>query len=136
MYLICAQVYTYCNPGQNIWPRQKNPVKLDRKRNALYLLCVFFDCYCQFLLSGGETGRRAMSPHKFEIFPVFLNFLRSYVLSCSACFTRYQILFNLWRLRSILKHRKGTKYYDQDCRSISVVSVRSIFHFHLDFHYD
>ena len=35
---------------------------------------VFFDCYWQNLNSGGETGRWAMSPPKFEIL-IFTNSL-------------------------------------------------------------
>ena len=38
---------------------------------------VFFDCYCQSLLSGGETGRWAMSPPKFEVSLIFPYLLRS-----------------------------------------------------------
>ena len=32
---------------------------------------VLFDCCCQSLISGGETGRWAMSPLKFEILLIF-----------------------------------------------------------------
>ena len=39
--------------------------------------CLFFDCYCQSLISGGETGHWAMSPPKFKIFLIFPYFLRS-----------------------------------------------------------
>ena len=39
--------------------------------------CVFLDYYCQSSISGRETGRWAMSPHKFEIFLTFPYFLRS-----------------------------------------------------------
>ena len=29
---------------------------------------MFFDCYCESLISGRETGQWAMSPPKFKIF--------------------------------------------------------------------
>ena len=51
--------------------------KIGQEKKCFVPTLRVFDCYCQFLRSGGETGRRAMSPHKFEIIPVFLNFLRS-----------------------------------------------------------
>ena len=38
--------------------------------------CVFFDCCCRGLISGGGTGRWGMSPPKFKIFLLFHYFLR------------------------------------------------------------
>ena len=68
-----------------------------------------------------------MSPLKFEIFLVFSYFLRSYVLSR---LTTYEptwipsLLYQISRFvllvvnRSVLKHCKVPKYYDQDCLKI------------------
>ena len=36
--------------------------------------CVLVECYCWGLISGGETGRWAMSPPKSEIFLIFILF--------------------------------------------------------------
>ena len=48
---------------------QRDPVKLGRARKVREKFgtnfCVFFDCYCQSLISGRETGRWAISPPKF-----------------------------------------------------------------------
>ena len=34
------------------------------------------------------------------------------------CCTRYHVSFCLWLIRSVLKHYKVPKYYDQDCLKI------------------
>ena len=34
------------------------------------------------------------------------------------CYTRYQVLFYLWRTKSVLKYCKVSKYNDQDCLKI------------------
>ena len=34
------------------------------------------------------------------------------------CYTRYHVSFYLWLIRSVLKHCKDPKYYDQDCLKI------------------
>ena len=47
------------------------------------------------------------------------------------CYTRYQVLFYLWWIRSLLKYCKVPKYYDQDCRilvefSLTCVSLNGV----------
>ena len=39
--------------------------------------CMFLDCHCQSLISGRETGHKAMFPLKFKIYLIFPYFLRS-----------------------------------------------------------
>ena len=56
--------------------KSRNPVKFFD-----ICLCVLFDCYYQRLISGRRTGHQVISPPKFEIFLIFLNFLGSSVLS-------------------------------------------------------
>ena len=70
----------FYNAGQNIWSRVRNPVKLDRTIMFDIYFCVFFDCYCQSLNSGRETGHWAMSPPKFEIFQLFPKILSLFFL--------------------------------------------------------
>ena len=50
------------SPGQNIWN------KTEKSSKAGQDFCMFFDCHCQSLISGTETGRWPMSPPKFKIF--------------------------------------------------------------------
>ena len=45
---------------------------------------MFFDSYCQSLLSRRKTGHYAASPIKFDIFKIFSNFLRLQVLRHAA----------------------------------------------------
>ena len=54
-YMVPYRV-TY-NPGRDIWSGVEKSSKLDRKRKVLYLLLRVFDCCCQTLSSGGDTGR-------------------------------------------------------------------------------
>ena len=55
------------NPGQNIWDEKEKLGKnwTGQEKFDIYF-CVFFDCYCQGL----------MSPPKYEIFLIFPDFLR------------------------------------------------------------
>ena len=79
-------------------------------------------------------GRLALGYHsmKFWNFPIFSNFLRSLVSSCSATrkATRtYHVTsnnrasFHLWGKGNLVKHQKVSKYYENDYRSIYVVSM-------------
>ena len=56
----CSFIYI---PGQNIWNKnteiQQN--RTIQEKFDIYF-CVFFNCYYQSLITGGETGRQAMSP--------------------------------------------------------------------------
>ena len=36
-------------------------------------------------------------------------------LAYQVCDTRHHVSFYLWLIGSVLKHYKGSKYYDQDC---------------------
>ena len=65
-------------------------------------------------------------PPKFEIFLIFSNFLRFYVLNHSptheetcyqVCYTRYQVSFYLKWIGSLL-YCKVRKHYDHDCLKI------------------
>ena len=47
-----------------------------REKFNLYF-CMFLDCHCQSLISGRETGDKAMFPLKFKIHLIFPYFLRS-----------------------------------------------------------
>ena len=72
----------------NIWNMiERNLVKLDRKRKVWYLLLrVFFDCYCESLISVRETGHWALGyaiPQIWD-FPNISLFPRTQVLSHSA----------------------------------------------------
>ena len=89
----------------------------------------FFGFHCKILVSERETGLWAMYLLKFEIFPIFIVFCKifckSYVirqlvrqLIYQVFYTKYQILFDLWRLRPVLKHSKVPKYNEQDCLKI------------------
>ena len=73
--------------------------------------CVFFDCYCQSLISGRETGHWAMPLPKFDIFLIFPWRQLVYQI----CYTRYYVSFYLWLIGSVLKHCKDLKNYDQEC---------------------
>ena len=77
------------NPGQNIWNKIEKSSKTGQdKRSLLFTFACFFHCYCQSLISGRETGRWAMFPHKFEILLIFPNLLN------------FQVFFFLvWALR-------------------------------------
>ena len=82
--LVFKMKLIFCKPGQNIWNKEKKSSKTgqDQKTFDTYF-CILFDCYCQSLISRGETGRWAISPSKFEIFLLFPNFLSAQVLSHS-----------------------------------------------------
>ena len=97
--------------------------------------CVFFDCCCQSLISGGETGHWAMSPPKFEIFLIFPYFLNSKSevvrhlvrqLVYQVCCTRYHVSFCLWLIGSVLKHCKVPKYYEQNCRFLNMSGLHKV----------
>ena len=66
--------------------RQSKEIKLNLKgpRNLESSFCEIFGCYGQSLIFGRETGHWAQYPTNFEIFLMFLSFLRSLVLSRSA----------------------------------------------------
>ena len=36
---------------------------------------------------------------------------------CQVSYTRYQVLFYFWWKKTVLKLRKISKYYEQDCRN-------------------
>ena len=66
------------NPGQNISNKAEKPSKSGQdKKSLISTFAYFFNCYCQSLIGGTETGHWSMPPSKFEIFPKFSNFLRS-----------------------------------------------------------
>ena len=45
------------NPGQNIWHKVKSYNKIGQDfKNIIYNFAVFFDSYCQRLVSGRKTG--------------------------------------------------------------------------------
>ena len=45
------------NPWQNIWNKIEKSSKTGQgKKSSISLFCMFFDCYCQSLNSGRETG--------------------------------------------------------------------------------
>ena len=46
--------------------------------NLNIFFCLFFDCNCQNVISGKETGHLAMYLPKFQIL-IYPDFLRSYV---------------------------------------------------------
>ena len=73
-------------PGQNMWNKVEEPSKIgqDKKSFDIYS-CLFFDYYCQTLISGRKTGHWAMFPPDFEIFPIYRNFLRLSLLNCVPC---------------------------------------------------
>ena len=66
------------NLRQNIW----NKLNKSSKAGQDYI-CILFDCCCQSLIFGRDTGCQATAPSKFYIFLISPNFLRSLVLSCS-----------------------------------------------------
>ena len=66
----------------------------ERKNLIDICFCVFFDCFSQSLTSGRKTGHWAMSSPKFEIFPIFSNFLRSLSRSVTREATRIPSLLH------------------------------------------
>ena len=67
---------------------------------------LFLDLYYKNSISGAETWHWFLSPPSFEIFLMFTNFLRSYILHRLATreatlieffYTSYQALLYLWR---------------------------------------
>ena len=44
--------YNY-NPGQNIWNKVEKSSKTGQEMFDIYF-CIFFDCYCQSVISGGD----------------------------------------------------------------------------------
>ena len=45
------------NPGQNIWHKLKKSSKIGQDfKNLLSNFAIFFDSYCQSLISGRKTG--------------------------------------------------------------------------------
>ena len=70
---------------------QKQKTKQNWTREKIrYMLFVNFGHYCQKFGSGGEIWDQAVSSPNFDIIPIFPDFLRSLVLSCST--TRAQSL--------------------------------------------
>ena len=60
------------NPEQNIWNKIEKFSKTGQEQKRLISpFAVFFDCYCQSLISSRGTGHWAMSPPRFEIFLIF-----------------------------------------------------------------
>ena len=114
------------NPGPKIYNKIEKSSKTEQEKKCFDIyLCMFLDCYYQSLISGREIGHQTMSPHIFEIFLIFFYFLRSLVLSYlptheATCIPSllYKVSFCLWLIRSVLKHCKVPKYYDQDCLKI------------------
>ena len=51
-----------------------------KEKFSIYF-CMFFNCYCQSLISSRETGHQDICAPKFENFLVFPNFLKSQVLT-------------------------------------------------------
>lgn len=47
--------FYFLHPRRECLEQKRNPVKLDRIKNFDIYSCVLFDCYCQSLISGGET---------------------------------------------------------------------------------
>ena len=98
-------VLTQTITEKNYEAMSRDRAKLGGARRIWYLYYVIFDHWCRNCVSGGETGLWALLPPIFEIFPVFPNFLRSYVLIRSAsrsaarieCFSnRYYVTLYLW----------------------------------------
>ena len=58
---------------------KKNEVQQNwtEQENFDMYFYLFFNCFCQGVVSGRETGRWTMSPASFEFFLIFPNFLRS-----------------------------------------------------------
>ena len=113
--------------GKLLRKKQRINVKLGTTRNVWHFLCIFFDYYCQSLISGRDTGHWVISPRKFKICLIFLYFLKSQVLSRSATlrqlvyqvyYTRYYVSFYWCSIESVLKHCQVPKYYDHDCLKI------------------
>ena len=99
--------------GKLLRKKQRINVKLGPTRNVWHFLCIFFDYYCQILISGRDTGHWAISPRKFKICLIFLYFLKSQVY-----YTRYHVSFYWCSIGSALKHCQVPKYYDHDCLKI------------------
>ena len=85
---------------------------------------MILDCYCQSLISGRETTYWAMCPPGFEVFLIFLSFLKSSVLVArqlvrklvhQICYSRYQIS---WRIGPVLK-------VESTCRKLQNVMTRT-----------
>ena len=73
------------NPWQSILQKvRKLRQRQTRAVNFYISFCVSFDYQYQNLISGGETGRQPVSTTNSKLLLSFLNFLRYYVLSCSA----------------------------------------------------
>ena len=67
---------------------------MDRKRKFGICFCMFFNCYCQSLVSSRKTGNRAMRPSKFEFFLVLPKILslKSFGNSWGNSCTKFAIL--------------------------------------------
>ena len=47
----------FYNPGQNIWNKIEKSSKTGQdKKSLISTFACFFDCYCQSLIFGRETG--------------------------------------------------------------------------------
>ena len=65
------------NSGQNVWSKVNNSGEIEQDQKALiHAFTLFFHCYCQNIISGKETGYKAIFTPKFENFLTFPNFLR------------------------------------------------------------
>ena len=91
---------------------------MTRLQSFAIYFCWYFDCYCQIqsLISGRETEQEATSSLKLDIFLVFSNFLKSYLLSpfgtreatcISILLTMFHfILFYWWQIGPVLEHSR------------------------------
>ena len=117
----------------------RNQGKLNKKRQLRYLLFRYFWSLLPKFISRKEARYQVVSPSNFEICLTFPNFLWLWFLSRSATREATRIQSSLyyisspaylWRIKSVLKHRKRLKYYDQHClqknlyfTSLKVVSL-------------
>ena len=112
------------NPGQNIWNKIEDPVKLQRKRKTWYLLLrVYWLLLPNFNIwkrhwAVGYVSTQIKYFPDISLFPKIPS-LKSFGNSWGSSYVKFaklDITFYLWLIGSVLKHCKVPKYYDQDCR--------------------
>ena len=102
--LVCSD-----NSEQDTWYRVKECSKIEQDFKNKFNF-VFFDGYCQRLISGRRTERCAASPTTFGIFLIFPVLLTPVVpqlvtqLVHQVCYGRYQVSFYLWWFRPELNY--------------------------------
>ena len=105
--------------------RQRNLVKLDKKRKVSHLVVCVFISYCQILNSGRMTDNSVIYPPQIEIFlnifqffkvltyNLLVNLLGYWYIKFFYC--RYNVSFYLWWIGSLLKRCKVPKYDNHNC---------------------